>query len=204
MSRSMNRIPLLASAALVALAAVAGAQQPAPRPAQRDTMHHDMPGRMPRDMAHDMAAMHRMGPQARAHHPGGVAAMLLGQTAALKLTDQQVTRLAALARSAESQETANRASMDSVHRAMAPARDGAPMRMTPAMEARMKAVHDQMHANVRDALAVLTPDQLATAWQLRGGPGGMGMGGMGMMDGRKMRMRQPTPRMAPSRTPQPQ
>jgi hypothetical protein len=170
MSRSSRTHSLLAAATLALCATVAGAQQPASPPPARDGMRHDMP----HDMNHDGPGMKRMGAKMRhpggpGARPGGVAAMLLGQTAVLKLSDQQVTRLAAIARGAEAQESSVRAMMDSVHRAMAPRAGGAPPQLSPAMESRMKAVHEQLHANVRDALAVLTPDQLATAWELRGG-----------------------------------
>ena len=194
------RISVAVAATLVTVtyfAPLAAAQQPAPRPPASDStrrdMPHDIPQDMPRNMPHDMVGgTDRMSPRPGMHDPaapgrgmemgamrGSIASMLLAQTATLKLTDQQVTRLAALARSAESQQSAIRASMDSMHRAMmGPAagagRPGAPMgppQMTPAMEARMKAVHDQMHTNTRDALAVLTPDQLASAWEMRGGRG---------------------------------
>lgn len=200
MSRHSIRCSLLAAIAIAiaSAGAVAGAQQPAPRPAPRDSMKHDMQ----HDMHHPGPGMQGMGPQgAMMRHPAGgnVASMLLAQTAALKLTDQQVTRLAALARSADAQQKAMHAEMDSTHRAMMSGmRPGAPMpQVTPAMEARMKAAHDQMHANVRDALAVLTPDQLATAWEMRGGAGMRPMGGM---PAGAMRMRQPA-RMAPARPP---
>lgn len=173
MSRSMW-ITVLWGA--VTIAPVAMAQQPAPM--SRDSVHRGM-GRM--------GAMGAMGPRrgpGMHEMAGGVASMLLVQTAELKLSDQQVTRLAALARSAESQRTAMRATMDSMHRTMM-ANHGAPNAppaMSAEMEARMKAAHDQMHANIRDALAVLTPDQLATAWEhvhAMHGPGMMG----GMREG---------------------
>lgn len=200
MLRSSARITVAAVAAVISvasLASFAGAQQPAPRPPARDSMRRDMSRDMNHDMRHDMGGPERMGPRSDGMRgpagpgggmgamPGGVASMLLAQTAALKLNDQQVTRLAALARSAESQQSVVRASMDSMHRAMMGAATGAgrpggatpPPQMTPAMEARMRAVHDQMHANTRDALAVLTPDQLASAWETRGGMGGGTRGG---------------------------
>lgn len=172
MARSLYTTALLCA---VAIAPAAMAQQPQRPMMPRDSMPHERhPG-----MDHDkmMGAMgHRMpmGPMRRMG-PGGimggnVASMLLGQTAALKLSDAQVTRLASLARAAEAQQAEMRTQMEAMHKQMManPPRAGAPMAMPADMEARMKAAHDQMHANVRDALAVLTPDQLAMAWMHRG------------------------------------
>ena len=163
MSGSVLRIAFLAA---VAFAPAAMAQQTVV--VSRDTAHREirivremngMPGGagMGMGMKMDMGAM-----------KGGVASMLLGMTGELKLSDNQVTHLAALARSAAAQQDAMHASMDSLHRAMMSHHDaGTSMmeRMPADMDARMKSVHEQMHANVRDALSVLTPDQLATAWE---------------------------------------
>lgn len=179
----MTTRSMLGTALVLAVAAApaAFAQRPAPMAGSRDSMRHEMPGM---DGPGRREVRVTMAGPGMGMMKGGIASMLLGQTAALKLSDQQVTRLAALARSAEAQQSAMRAQMDSTHRAMrAQMRSGGGMPAMPAdMEARMKAMHDQMHANVRDALAVLTPDQLATAWEEMHGMGGMGpMGGMHMM-----------------------
>jgi hypothetical protein len=188
---------ILASAVvvLVSTASAAVAQAPTPMPMAHDSMHHEMRGMgkmrpMNGSDGHGtrMMAMRAGGP-GMAGMKGGVASMLLGQTAALMLSDQQVVRLASLARAAESQQAMMRTTMDSMHRAMmgSHATGGAmsqmtmsqmqmsQMQMSPAMDARMKAAHEQMHANVRDALAVLTPDQLATAWESRDAMDGMRM-----------------------------
>lgn len=98
-----------------------------------------------------------------------VAEQLLARTGELKLSDQQVTRLAAIARrSADRRETMRR-SMDSLITARSGARpDSGRGRMAPpsGMRASADRMRDQLHGDLRDALAVLTPDQLATAWEL--------------------------------------
>jgi hypothetical protein len=128
------------------------------------------------------------------------AALFLGHTGDLQLTDQQVTKLAGIARRSAERHKAMRASFDSAAHAMMGG--GRPMRgdtagqgarRTAMMEAFKKA-HEAEHADLRDALTVLTPDQLAKAWEMvaarhhrhfgrggrhgmiggRGGPGGPG------------------------------
>ena len=112
---------------------------------------------------------------------GGLASMLLAHSAELKLTDQQLSKLAAIARHTEERHRALRASMDSVMRAnrpqpgvTAPA-DPRPQ-MTDQTRAAMDRMREQERADLRDALAVLTIDQQADAWMLRG-PGPMGADG---------------------------
>lgn len=121
------------------------------------------------------------------------AQALLAHSAELKLSDQQVVKLNQIAQRVEAMHKAH---MDSVHAKMgAPGGGGAMPKMSPAQ---MQQMHDQMRADVRDALSVLTPDQLADAWMLvvmhahggmaahgammkhPGGMGGMGTGGAGM------------------------
>jgi hypothetical protein len=117
----------------------------------------------------------------RATGRGGAGAeFFLAQTGELRLTDAQVVRLAAIARRSADRRRAMRASMDSV----APARRAgarldsasraARMRAMEQMRARFERERDQGSADLRDALAVLTPDQQATAWQMvaRRGPAG--------------------------------
>jgi len=135
----------------------------------------------------------RVGPMTGAPTgPGGdVASFLLAHTGELKLSDQQVTRLAAIARrSADRRQTAMR-SMDSAMARGPQRRDSAGRgRFAPSPELRATAerLRDQRHADLREALGVLTPDQQATAWELsamRGGawmargpmPGGFGRRG---------------------------
>jgi len=97
---------------------------------------------------------------------GGAAEQLLARTGELKLSDQQVTRLAAIARRSAERRQSMRRTMDSLVTARrAPRSDST--RMGPPAELPAAADHmrDQSHADLRDALAVLTPDQLATAWE---------------------------------------
>jgi hypothetical protein len=118
-----------------------------------------------------------------------ISAMLLAHTGDLKLSDQQVTRLAAIARRSAERRDAMRRSMDSL---MTARRDQAPdsarsrMGPPPALQAGMERMREQAHADLRDALGVLTPDQQATAWEIvamRGGGGGPA----GPMAGARMR-----------------
>ncbi|MEP7002773.1 MAG: Spy/CpxP family protein refolding chaperone, partial [bacterium] len=121
-----------------------------------------------------------------------VASMLLAHTGDFKLTDQQVTRLAAISRRTADRRTTMMASMDSMRakRAAAPApATGAPH--TPPTEVRAFAtkMRDQNHAELRDAIAILTPDQQAMGWEMmaRQGAGGRATGRrMGMGRGRGM------------------
>ncbi|MBX6330598.1 MAG: Spy/CpxP family protein refolding chaperone [Gemmatimonadaceae bacterium] len=137
-----------------------------------------------------------------------LAGFLLSHTAELQLTDQQVVRLAAVARRAGAERQALRARLDSLgpmtmrHRPQPGdttrrlERNGPP----PALIEAMKAARDRHHADVRDALSVLTPDQLATAWMMatsnamhRGARPGWGAAhgrGVGVQ---RMRTRRPGP-----------
>jgi LTXXQ motif family protein len=145
-----------------------------------------------------------------------VASMLLAHTGDFKLTDPQVTRLAAIARRTADRRTAMRASADSLRASRggppaagqdAPRPQGPP----PAALALMQKMRDQAHADLRDAIAVLTVDQQAMGWEMmarRGAPGGqlrsftsgpgggmnrgMMRGGMGARAGGP-----PQPRMSP-------
>jgi hypothetical protein len=125
-----------------------------------------------------------------------VASMLLARTGELKLTDQQVTRLAAIARRSADGRKSMRASVDSLQAARAagpPAGANAgPGRMPPpAARALVDRMREQRHADLRDAIGVLTVDQQAIGWEMmarRGGRGqamrrGMGMRGAGGMGG---------------------
>ncbi len=104
-----------------------------------------------------------------------VASMFLAHTGDLQLTDAQVTKLAAIARRAESRQKAIRARMDSAMTAMHARAEAQPhegmgggmaammmMHMPMPTEAERKAQHD----DDREAFAVPTPDQLATAWEM--------------------------------------
>jgi len=124
-----------------------------------------------------------------------VAGRFLAQTGELKLTDAQVTRLAAIARRTAEHREAMRASLDSLRPAPGMPRDslrrqGPP----PAARAFATRMRDQAHADLRDALAVLNPDQLATAWGMMASRSGAGRaGGFGGRPFMPARMRS-TPR----------
>ena len=140
---------------------------------------------------------------AQAPAPGGARGMpgrttanlaqhFLAHTAQLQLNDQQVTRLAAIARRAESRDQARRVAFDSLRaRSMTSAADSATraarrMELANSMRTAMERARDERHADLRDALAVLNADQQARAWELRTAgrgagergvrPGGMGRG----------------------------
>ena len=128
--------------------------------------------------------------------PGPQAAkMLLANSAELDLTDAQVVKLAAIARRGEARRRSMRASMDSARMRFQPGQpaDSAVRRQFgDRMRADMEKMRDQVQADQRDAIAVLTADQQAKAWAMvanrgaRRGPG-MQMGPRGM--GRNQRMR---------------
>ena len=149
------------------------------------------------------------GPGPRGVGGGGAvedpAQFLLSHTGELKLTDAQVTRLAAIARRSAERRQALRMQLDSVRpqamrgqRPDSAARDRMRQRFE-QMRPAMQRLRDQSQADRRDAIAVLTPDQQAQAWEriarqgrmgagagARGNRmrGGMGMGGPGRMGGR--------------------
>ena len=127
-----------------------------------------------------------------------VASIFLARTGELKLTDQQVTRLAAVARRAADRRKSMMASMDSirVRRMAAPAGAAAGPPMPPAEARAMgEKMRDQAHVDLRDAIGVLTPDQQATAWEMMAGGararrmGARGMARMGGGDGMGAGMR---------------
>ena len=98
-----------------------------------------------------------------------LAEELLSHTGDLKLSDPQVTRLAAIARRSADRRQTMRRSMDSLMASRGTGRaDSVRGRMGPPAELRATAerMRDQMHGDLRDALAVLSPDQLATAWEI--------------------------------------
>jgi hypothetical protein len=110
-----------------------------------------------------------------------VASMLLAHTGEFKLTDQQVTRLAAISRRTADRRKTMMSSIDSMRakRAAAPPPVAGTPRMPPE-EARALAtkMRDQSHTDLRDAIAILTPDQQAMGWEMmaRQGAGGRAMG----------------------------
>lgn len=113
------------------------------------------------------------GPMGR---PPRGAEFLLAHTGELQLTDAQVVKLAAIARRADARHRAMRATMDSLRAQPRPG-DGPPRGFEQAREAE--------RADLRDALAVLTPDQQATAWAMAEAPRGPeGPRGPGRGEGR--------------------
>ena len=139
------------------------------------------------------------------------AEFLLAHTGEFRLTDAQVTRLAAIARRSAERRRAFRAQMDSLQPERRPrgARPDSATReqmrqrfdrMRPAMQ----RLRDQSQADRRDAIAVLTPDQQAQAWERiamsarTGRDGGFGRGFRpgrgGISGGRPMPGDRPRPR----------
>ena len=160
------------------------------------------------------------GPGAPGGPVGATADFLLAHTGDLALTDAQVVRLAAISRRTDARRKSMMARMDSARAApRAGPTDSAGPRRGPRMpmpdEAQMRQARDQMHADIRDAIAVLTPDQQATAWMMvaggpgagaraLGGPGGpmgrpRGPGGPDDAAGRGPISRPPAPRDVPRR-----
>jgi hypothetical protein len=133
------------------------------------------------------------------------AQFLLAQTGELNLTDAQVTRLAAIARRSAERRRVLRVQMDSMRTQRGPgatrpdSAERARMRqrfeqMRPAME----RLRDQAQADRREAIAVLTPNQQARAWERVAASGRMERSGMGRgfrhgrgMHGGRMGMRGP-------------
>jgi|HubBroStandDraft_6_1064221.scaffolds.fasta_scaffold81904_2 hypothetical protein len=103
-----------------------------------------------------------------AQMPGPGVEFLLARTGTLQLTDQQVVKLAAIARRAADRHKAMRASFDSLHAQFRRGDSAQRHREGPPAQFRatMQREHDAMHADLRDAIAVLTPDQQAHAWEL--------------------------------------
>jgi len=108
----------------------------------------------------------------RTHRRAGVA-FFLAHTGELNLTDAQVTKLAAIARRIAERHKAMRASFDSTRTQWRQGaqgnRDSSGGRMharMPGPPAGMAREHEAEHADLRDAIAVLNPDQLAHAWEI--------------------------------------
>jgi hypothetical protein len=122
---------------------------------------------------------------------GRTAEFLLGHVGELQLTDAQVVRLAAIARRAEARRRSLQATMDSMRTRITPRPDSMRRERRPvppefeAARRNMEQMREQEHADLRDAITVLTPDQQAMAWEMvsaggsrrprsgiMGGPGG--------------------------------
>jgi Spy/CpxP family protein refolding chaperone len=139
------------------------------------------------------------------------AQVLLAHTGELELTDQQVVRLAAIARRAEARRREMRASMDSVRARFAPGRTApadsvARRQLRERMRVDIQRLRDQQATDQRDALAVLTPAQQARAWDLASARGrDRGMRERGMRErGRERGMRRgPISGWRPGRMPRP-
>jgi len=115
---------------------------------------------------------------------GATADFLLAHTGDLGLADAQVIRLAAISRRTQARRNAMVARMDSARAAARPAPgDTMPRGRDPAgpPPAEVRQMRDQMHADVRDAIAVLTADQQATAWMMVAGSGPLGGSAGGAM-----------------------
>ena len=111
-------------------------------------------------------------PQGAGPVPGGMpfgppaAAMFLSQTGALQLTDAQVVRLAAIARRSDERHRALRTRLDSLRPRRVPGDSMARrQRMAPPTDL-FERERDASHADLRDALSVLTADQQARAWEM--------------------------------------
>ncbi len=133
-----------------------------------------------------------------AREPSGVHPGTHGE---LRLTDAQVVRLAALARRGEERRQATRAAM-AQRRAEAAPRAGQPAGAGPGAQA-MEQAREQARAELRDAIAGLTSEQQATAWETVArprGPGGAPRGaacGGGPVDRRWGRTGPTTPAAPP-------
>lgn len=112
------------------------------------------------------------------------AEFLLSHTGELKLTDAQVTRLAAIARRSADRRRVMRERLDSLRRerglGMPDSAARAQLRQrAEQMRPEMERLREQTQTDRRDAIAVLTPDQQAQAWErvavagrsTRGAPG---------------------------------
>ena len=137
---------------------------------------------------------------------GATADFLLAHTGDLSLTDAQVVRLAAISRRTDARRKTMMARMDSARAAARPAPGdstsprGRGPRPAPPPSAELQRAREQMHADVRDAIAVLTPDQQATAWMMIAGGPALGMGPLGPA---RDDVRQRTDRGSISRPPAP-
>jgi len=126
------------------------------------------------------------GPAAGRGAPG--AEMLLARTGDLGLTDAQVTRLAGIARRSAARRQSMRASQDSLRARFATGArpDSATRRqLGERMRADMQRMQEQNRVDRRDAIAVLTPDQQARAWEMIASRG-RGQARDGMRPGRNM------------------
>lgn len=156
----MSRLKfVLAVVGAIAIAPASYAQQPA-----RQNPPPQGPAREPRGPRGG-------GPGAGPRGGMDAASMLLAHTGELKLTDAQVTRLAAIARRSADRRTTMRTMVDSLRTVNRPAvqqgppgpgRQGPP----PMALAQVEKMREAMHADLKDAIAVLSPDQQAQGWEM--------------------------------------
>ncbi|HYC50598.1 MAG TPA: Spy/CpxP family protein refolding chaperone [Gemmatimonadaceae bacterium] len=117
------------------------------------------------------------------------AKLLLSSTGELGLTDQQVVRLAAIARRSEARRVSMRAAMDSARIRFTPGDTAGRRQFAARMRADAERAREQQRADQRDAIAILTPDQQAKAWEMVANRGRAmrGSGVRGMRPARGMR-----------------
>jgi len=145
------------------------------------------------------AAQGPASPVAPAARGAGVPAtkLLLSHTGELELTDAQIVRLAAIERRSHARRKALRAAMDSAGRRFAgqPGDSVARRQFRQRMQADLQRAQEQARVDQRDAIAVLTPDQQARAWELVSNRGrglrGAVRGMRGMRDAGPRAMRSP-------------
>ena len=92
--------------------------------------------------------------------------MLLAQTGVLQLSDAQVVRLAAIARRAEDRHRALRTRLDSLRPRRTPGDTARPRGERPTGMDLFEREREASHNDLRDALAVLSPDQQARAFEM--------------------------------------
>ena len=157
----------------IGTATAAAAQAPGPPPGGPTPNRPSMGGEM---------GPGPMGPPQMGMSPPA-AKMLLANSAELDLTDAQIMKLAGIARRAEARRRATRAAMDSAGmRFRQPGDSLARHQFGERMRADMEKMRDQMKTDQRDAIATLTADQQAKAWEMISNRGMRARGRMGAQD----------------------
>src|SRR5215203_3852760 len=160
----MRKLALLLALAL-APALHAQAPEPGPGPGPGPRRAIGLPDGQP-----PVARGRAFGPGVRGPRGGAddIGSFLLAHTSELKLSDQQVTRLAAIARRSGDRRQAMMRAMDSLatRRPRLDSVGRGPAGPSPAMRAEAERRRDQNRADLREALGVLTPEQLAVAWEI--------------------------------------
>jgi hypothetical protein len=150
----MSRRSLLLLAALMASAAPVVAQAQQARPEAR----HQMPA--------------ARGPLANP------AQFLLSQTSTLELTDQQVLQLAELARAADARREALRADLQAARPAQPPESNTDRSALRTRLQAAREEYRSTLERERVAAIALLTPEQQARAWELLARAGTRGAAAM--------------------------